>query len=177
MADPEVAPDYLLDHWLSDLHAAGLTAPQIEITTNLLRVAWRVATKHAHPDRAKLVVAAIAWPDVSARACKSEVNAPTIACERAEEAAFRPCKAEQTNKPFTRHTKIEREYVMRLERESKRIRVENAAMRAASTALLAALDTHEDATDPVFGEAYHHDHADAVYAAKCKLRDAIKEYA
>jgi len=74
-------------------------------------------------------------------------------------------------------TKIEREYPMVREQEVNRLRAENAAMRAASTALLSALDAHEDAADPVFGEAYHSDHADAVYAAKCELRDAMKENA
>lgn len=46
------------------------------------------------------------------------------------------------------------------------------AVLTAAQALLTALDAHEDAGDPNFGEAYASVHADAVYAAKAALREA-----
>ena len=40
-------------------------------------------------------------------------------------------------------------------------------------ALLDALDRHEDAVDPIHGDAYHPDTQGAVYEAKAHLRDAF----
>lgn len=47
------------------------------------------------------------------------------------------------------------------------------ALARLAQALLDALDRHEDAVDPIHGDAYHPDTQDAVYQAKADLRAAL----
>lgn len=48
-----------------------------------------------------------------------------------------------------------------------------SALQLAAWELLAALDAHEDAVDPIHLEAYHDDHADRIWAAKAAVRDLL----
>ena len=50
-----------------------------------------------------------------------------------------------------------------------------AAIRGAARGLLAALDQHEDAADVGGDRHYHAAREDAVYGAKCALRDALRD--